>query len=200
MGMGLQDRGAGSHDFPSFAPGVARGTEGTQTALGRRPIWGLGKARWRAASRVPSTSKTTHWFPCRSDSPPGLLFVQRASQQIIEKQRTQGLDRGLVKRREKARERRTRRQAITSEERHERACTGLHPLVKGFQGAFAADGIAEEYGQKIDHVVASEATTCKAHLFVYGSKHALALQAMNYQSDFPEPAALKAPNGERSGY
>ncbi len=80
-----------------------------------------------------------------------------------------------------------RRASIASKERHERACPGLDLLVKGFQGAFAADCITEQDGEKIDHLVPSEATTGKAHLLFNSCKHALVLEVVNQQSDFPEP-------------
>jgi hypothetical protein len=70
------------------------------------------------------------------------LFSQRASQHIFQKQCAQGLDGALIKRGEKARERRARGLAISSEECHERVCPGLEALVKGFQRPFAAYGIA----------------------------------------------------------
>src|SRR5258706_10276903 len=41
VGMGLQDRSAGAYDFPSLAPGVARGTERTQAPRWRRSIYGF---------------------------------------------------------------------------------------------------------------------------------------------------------------
>jgi hypothetical protein len=93
-----------------------------------------------------------------------LLFFQRTSEQIFEKQGAQGLDCALIKSREKARERRTSRQTISSEERHECALPRLETLVEAFQRSFTTDGIAEEYGEKIDELVPSEATTSKAHL------------------------------------
>ena len=117
-----------------------------------------------------------------------LLFVQRASQQIFQKERAQGLDRGLVKGGEKATECRTRRQTVASKERHERACPGLDLLVKGFQRPFAADGIAEEHRDKIDHLVATEAATGKAHLLFNGSKRTLAFEVVSHHRHFPEPA------------
>jgi hypothetical protein len=40
----------------------------------------------------------------------------------------------------------------------------LETLVKGFQGPLTADGRAEKYGAKIDHLRAPEAATGKAHL------------------------------------
>jgi hypothetical protein len=85
-----------------------------------------------------------------------LLFSERAGQQIFEKQGAQVLDRGLIKRGEKTAERRTGRQAVASEQGHERACPGLETLVKGFQGPLGAYGIAEKDGKKSDHRVRAQ--------------------------------------------
>jgi len=48
-------------------------------------------------------------------------------------------------------------------------------LVKGFQRPFAAYGVAEEHGDKIDDLITSEAAVSKAHLLFNGCKHALAV-------------------------
>jgi hypothetical protein len=94
----------------------------------------------------------------------------------------------LVQGGEKAAERRTGRQTVAPKERHEGLSPGLYPLVKGFQRAFAADGIAEEHGHKIKRVVPSETLTGKVHLVFNSGKHALSVDVVNDQSDFPEPA------------
>ena len=101
--VGLTDDGARPHDLPALAPRVARGTHVIQPAKGRRQSSVWGKARWRAASRVPSMSKTTQSFPVRSTRPPGLLLVrvvrEWATLEIIKKERAQGFDRRLCQRR-----------------------------------------------------------------------------------------------------
>lgn len=120
---------------------------------------------------------------------PARLFLapQRTGQQIVQKQGTQGLDGGLIKCGEKAAECGAMRQSLASEERHEHACPGLKPLVKGLQGPFGTDGIAEQHRAKIDDVVPSEAPTGKAHLILKNSKHPLALQVVSQQRDFAQP-------------
>ncbi len=147
MSMSLQDGGTRSHNFPPFASGVAGGTQGAQAPLWHRSI----RCLWQGAlagrlSRaihieneevVPLPVPQSTWM---------LLFYQRTSQQIFQKKGSQGLDRSLIKRGEKAAECRTGRQTVASKERHERVCPGLHPLVKAFQRPFAADRIAEQHG------------------------------------------------------
>src|SRR6266571_4812879 len=144
MGMGLQDGGAGADDFPSLAPSVARGTQRAQAPLGSRPIQcfrqGTLAGRLSRAINVEDEQVVPLSVP---QSARLLLLHEGTSQQILEKQRAQRLNRRLIEAAEKAAERRTRRQPVASEERHERACPGQEPLVKGFQRPFAADGIAE---------------------------------------------------------
>jgi hypothetical protein len=116
-----------------------------------------------------------------------LCFRQRPGQQILEKHGAQRFDGGLVKCGEKATEGATGRQAITPKEGHERLSPRLDPLVEGFQRAFATDGIADEDGDKINHVVMPEASTSKAYLFLDGGKHALVLHVLNNEGEFSEP-------------
>ena len=96
----LRNRCARPDDFPTFAPFVARGTDLIQSAEGLRQVSACGKARWRAASRVPSMSNTIHVFPTRSTRLPVCLSgVSGRLEQIVEKERPQGFDWGLRQRR-----------------------------------------------------------------------------------------------------
>ena len=63
------------------------------------------------------------------------------------------------------------------EEGHESDCPGAQPFVEGFEGAFPADRIAEEYHHKIDLIEATAVVTGKAHALAYGHQHALLVQA-----------------------
>ncbi len=94
MGMGLQNGGAGAHDFPTFAPSVPRGTDLLQASLRCWPVRGLGQSalagRLARAINVEDHSLSA----CSINKPADLALVaQRASQQIVEKQGTQGFDR-----------------------------------------------------------------------------------------------------------
>jgi hypothetical protein len=104
-----------------------------------------------------------------------LLFDHRASEQIVQKHGSQGFDRGLIQRGEKATERRAGWKLVTPEECHERACPGLKPFVKRFERSFATHGIAKKHGNKIDQFVMSETAASKAHLFFKSRKDALTL-------------------------
>lgn len=100
---------------------------------------------------------------------------QRASQQIREKLGTQGFNGNLVEGGKKATEGGTSREAIASEERHERVSPGGNLFVKGFKGALTTDSVAEKHGDKINHVILAETATGKAHLLCDGGKHAMTL-------------------------
>ena len=154
--VGLTDDGASTHDLAALVPPVAGGTDIIQPAKGRgsSSIWG--KARWRAASRVPSTSKTIHVFPAQSTRPPispvGVSFesgrLSRSSRKSVRRAST-GASVSAAKKRE-----RVERAGSRSRSRpgHEGDRKGLEPLVESFQGAFPTDGIPEEDREKIDEL------------------------------------------------
>lgn len=52
---------------------------------------------------------------------------------------------------------------ITAKQGHERDGEGLEPLVERLQGAFPADRIAKQDGEKVDYVVVPEAPPRKTH-------------------------------------
>ena len=167
MGMRLQNGRPGSHDLPSFAPGVAGSTHLTQSALCSGTITGV-----RQRELTGSFSRAIHiedQIVCPLPIPAStgfLLVFQRTSQEIFEKVCTQRLDSGLVKRREKAGECRAMRQAFPSEEGHERVDERLHTLMERFQGAFATDRIPQQQRHKVDKIIVSKASACKAHLLL----------------------------------
>jgi hypothetical protein len=88
----LPDGRAGPHAFPRLRPVEpgAHTSSNRRWGTGSSGVWG--KARGRAASRVPS-SNTFHRLPARSVSPHGCVRCFSLSlAPICEKQRTQGLD------------------------------------------------------------------------------------------------------------
>jgi len=56
-----------------------------------------------------------------------------------------------------------------------------------FQRAFTADGIPEEHGEKVDHLIAPKAPPCKAHPLTDLGQNALLPQVLNEQSGFAKP-------------
>ncbi len=173
MGVGLQGGGAGADKFSALTPQVARRTERTQAALGGRPVRRLGQGPLPGCLARPIDIKDE---PLRARSIPqaslGFLCGQPAREQIGEKHCPQRFDCRLVQRREPARARRARRQAITLKERQEGASPGPQPRVEGFERPFATAGIAEEDGDKIDDLEVPKAVASKAHLRTDGIKGA----------------------------
>ena len=72
--------------------------------------------------------------------------------------------------------------------RHERGGEWLEPLVKLLQGAFGADGVAEENGKKVDDIVAPKAPSGKAHLLSDLAQDTLLAEISADHHDFAKPA------------
>src|SRR5438128_8176605 len=67
----------------------------------------------------------------------------------------------------------------------------MHALVESLQRAFTTDGVAEEHGEKVDHLVVPEATASKAHLRVDSVEDALLAKIGEEQRDLPEPGGQR---------
>src|SRR5258708_38394722 len=110
--MSLEHSCTSPDNFPSLASRVARGTQRAQTPRWRRPIHCLGQGtlagRLSRAIDVEDEEVVALSIP---QSAWLFLFHERTSQQILQKEGSQGFDRSLVKRGEKAAGRRTCRQA-----------------------------------------------------------------------------------------
>jgi hypothetical protein len=68
--MHLQDRGAGPDDLSTFAPGIARSTEGAQASLGSGPILCLGQSPLTGGFAGAIDVENEPGVPCRSHNPP----------------------------------------------------------------------------------------------------------------------------------
>ena len=98
--------------------------------------------------------------------------------------------------RKKARECRARGQSLAAEQGHEGLRKRQELLIELLQRAFAADGVAEEHGEKIDDLVVPEAAAGKAHLRADGRKDALLAKIGDDQRYLPEPGRGR---GDRLG-
>ena len=67
----------------------------------------------------------------------------------------------------------------------------MQALVEVLQGPFAADGVAEEHGDKVDHLIAPEAPPGKAHLFGYGIEDSLSAKIVDDECGLPKPAGRR---------
>jgi hypothetical protein len=63
----------------------------------------------------------------------------------------------------------------------------VQALVEGFQRPFATDGVPEEHGLKVNHVVVAEAAAGKTHVLTDGGKVTLLAKVLGKQGDFAEP-------------
>jgi hypothetical protein len=165
--VGLADHGPRAHHLPALAPRVAWSTDIIQPAKGGRESFALGQSaltgRLSRAIQVkdhPGGSGSIQQIP-------GVWFVRaapkRAAEQIVEEEGTQRFDRLRGQRGQKAREGRAGREPITGKQGHEGRGKGPHPFVEGFQGAFPAEGVAEEDGEKVNDVIAPKAAPGKVH-------------------------------------
>src|SRR2546421_3151602 len=113
--------------------------------------------------------------------PAWFFLTERMGAEILKKQLPQCLDRGLLNGSQEATQRRASRQLVPSKQGHEGGSNGLYPLVKDLQGRFAADGIAQQNGDKVNDLITSEAAAGKAHSVLNGSQYPLALQGVRDQ-------------------
>ena len=133
-------------------------------------------------------SKTSHWLPIRSHSPPdGSSLVSRRESRS---------------KRKRARRASTavwssaasQRESAEREGRWSRPKSAMNTLaqgcsreVVGFQRPFATDSIAEEDGEEINDLIASEPAAGKAYLRVDAFQHPLAAQMAGHEGDFSKP-------------
>src|SRR5712692_5735091 len=163
MGMGLQERRAGTHDLSTFLSGVARCTDGKQTSLW---WWQIRTLRQSTLSgRLPGAIKieddpsvplpipqTTHAFG-RSG----------ASERILQEHGAQRFYTGFIQCREKATERGTMREFVASEQGHELGGKWGEALVIGRQRRLSAERVADEHDHKVDHLIGPEAFAGEAN-------------------------------------
>ena len=115
------------------------------------------------------------------------FFGERAGEQVLQKEYTQGFDSRRGEAGKKATERRAAGQLLPVEQGHEGLRPGSQPFIEGFESAFATDGVAEKDRQKVDHLVVPKAPPCKAHALIDGSKDLLLAQVLDKKHDFPQP-------------
>ncbi len=94
VAMGLQGRGSRADDLPTLAESRARCTQGTQAALGKRPVWTLRQSTLTGGLARPIDVEDDSLFACSINKPTCLpLFAKRPGEQIVEKECAQGFDR-----------------------------------------------------------------------------------------------------------
>src|SRR5947209_4072545 len=163
--MSLRDDGARPDHLPTLAPRVARRTDLLQATLCWRQRFCLWQGPLAGGLPRPIDVKDDVCVACSIDKRACVsLCVQRAREQISEKERAQGFGGLRGQARQKARERRAGGQFLAVEQGHEGLRKRQEPLIELLERAFAANGVAEEHGQKIDDLVVPETAAGQAHL------------------------------------
>src|SRR5260370_21286278 len=78
-------------------------------------------------------------------------------------------------------------QTVAAKEGHERLGKRGESFIKGQQGGFAGKGIADQDGNKIDHVVLTKACAGEAHLFLDDFEDSLMGKNLSKGSHFSHP-------------
>ena len=107
--------------------------------------------------------------------------------QILLKEASQGLNRGLIDGFEEAAQRAAIRQFIPSKQSHKRGSEGQKALVEGFEGGFPTQTIADQDDHKIDGVIDPEASASKADTLGYLLKQIQMGQIVSHDGHFPQP-------------
>jgi hypothetical protein len=92
--------------------------------------------------------------------------------EVVGKLLAQGVETGEVDISQEAAEGRAVGQAVTPKERHEGGGEWLQALEEGVQGGLATEGIAEEHGDEIEHIVVPGTTAGEVHMLTKHVKHA----------------------------
>jgi len=107
--------------------------------------------------------------------------------QVTLEEGSHGFDTHVIKGRQKATERAAMREMIASKEGHKSRGKGVHTLIERLQSGFAAERIAKEHGQKINHLIPSHPTTGKLDLLLKGVKQSQAGEKGSHDGNFPKP-------------
>jgi hypothetical protein len=130
-----------------------------------------------------------HHDPMLTETIPQTTWrVERlACHEIVLKERPKCLHGRLIKRSKKARERRARGQAMATKKRHKDFAKGQESLIKGFEGGFTTQRVADEHHGKIDEIVATKARSGKPYVFLKGFEDTSMREAMRHRPHFSHP-------------
>jgi hypothetical protein len=152
----LQDRRARPDDFTALTPQVAWSTDPLQAAA----WWGQG----RVAGQGPLTGRFSGAIniedqiatPCPIPHPAYGLLGPAPRQGGGHKQGTDRFETRGVNGGKKATECGAMWEAVPLKKRHERARKRLQSIEIRLQGTLPADGVAEEEGQKVQHLILAD--------------------------------------------
>jgi hypothetical protein len=112
---------------------------------------------------------------------------QRPGNQILLKEGSQCLNRGLVDGFEETTECAPIRQLIPSKQSHKRGREGEKPFVERLESGFTTEAIADKDDQKIDGVINPETCTSKANTLCHLLKQSQMGEVVCYNDDLPHP-------------
>ncbi len=185
--MGLGHGGAGAHDLTSFTAEVAG-----RTHLGQPTAW-LGKLG--SGDESPLTGSLTGGVNIEDEEAVAGMINEPAEElsrhamraEVVVKLLAQGVQAGTVDVRQKAAEGGAVGQLVAPEERHEGIGEGAEALEEGLESRLAAEGIAKQDGDEVDHVIGASATAAEVDLLGNGVKDAALRELTNQQDQFSEP-------------
>src|SRR3712207_2844547 len=185
--MGLGHGGAGAHALTPFAAEVARGTD-----LGQPTAWlrklGSGDERTLARSLTSGVNiEDEEAVPLMVNEPTEELSRQAMRAEVVVELLAQGIKAGTVDVGKEAAEGGAVGQLVAPEERHEGVGEGAQALEEGLEGRLAAEGIAEQDGDEVDHVIGASSTATEVDVLGNGFQDAALREVTNQQDQFSEP-------------
>src|SRR5215212_726564 len=109
------------------------------------------------------------------------------SGEVVVELLAQGVQADAVDVREEAAEGGAMRQLVAPEERHEGGGEGFEALEEGLEGGLTADGIAEEDGDEVDHVIGASPTAAEMNMLGHGFQDTALGEQSHQQGQFSEP-------------
>src|SRR5260221_768593 len=192
MGMHLEQDRAGADDFSPFAPLIARCADLIKTTMGSGQRLHLRQCPLTGGLSGPIHIDDYPLFFCPVEEA-DRRWKREAGEQLRLKARAQSLEGSLTKVSKKTRKLRAMGQLMTTKQSHEWFGKRRQPFVKGQQGGFTRKSIANQHGDKIDHVVLAKAGAGEAHPFCDGFQDTLVGENLSEGGHFSHPGSKRGP-------
>lgn len=116
-----------------------------------------------------------------------LLASEPVLEKVVQEELAEGLEARSINSGQKARECGPMRQLVAIKERHKWTCKRGETFKEGLEGGLATDGIAEQEGDKVEHVEGAGPPTSEAHALADSIEIVLLREIAGKQYDFGEP-------------
>src|SRR6266516_1712920 len=164
--MRLKDRRTNSCDFSPLAAKIAGSTDLVKAPMGSRKLGKRGQStlscRLFGSIHIDDQPMVTLAIPQSTRG----KSLGSSQDHIVEKERTQRFDRGLIQRREVSTQGGAVRQALAAKERHKGRGKRQKPLIKCQQAGFGTHRVSDEDGNKIHKFRGPKSRTRKTYLFL----------------------------------